>query len=172
MSSSRWLGISFCFASLAQMGCISLSDVLGKQKSSTLDTTYLEAQGFSIPPGGMPAPVNLNHARGPAVVLEIRGEDTHIESIPLPMDKAVFIEDIVRQAQLHEKLGAISVSIMRPNGSNQPPIRLEVSIDSDGKAKNIGQNYALLPGDHIVAVHDQRSYFERFIEDSINATRK
>lgn len=169
---SRLFGIVLCLFSLPQIGCMSFGELLGKQKSPTLDTSYLKAQGYSIPPGGMPAPVNPKQARGPAVVLEIRGDDTHLESIPVPMDKAIFIEDLVQQAHLHEKLGALSISIMRPTGGNAPPVRLEVALDSAGKAKSIGQNYALLPGDHIIAIHDSRTYLERFIEDSIKATIK
>ncbi len=148
-------------------GCISVSEVLGQKRKGTLDTSYLKQAGYSIPPGGMPKPVSPNSSHGPAIVLEVRGDENHLESIPLPANKPTFVEELVNQAQLHEKLGALSISIMRPTGPGSPPVRLDVQIDSSGKAKNVGQNYALLPGDHLVVLHDQRTYLERFIEKSL-----
>lgn len=150
---------------LAQPGCITLGALMGKKRSPQLDTTLLEAQGYSIPPGGMPTKLDSQAAgTGPHVVMEIRSEGRHLESIPLPMDRPVFIEDIVQQAKLHEQLGRMSISIMRPNGSSAPPVRLELRTDSDGKATSLGSNYALLPGDHIVVNEDQRSSLERFLD--------
>ncbi len=152
------------FAIASQAGCVTLSTLLGKKKSPLLDTRLLEAQGYSVPPGGMPSPVSLPTDGEPRVVLEVRGDKRHLESIPLPADKAVFIQDLVQQTQLHESLGQLSISIMRPNGPDAPPIRLETTTDDDGKPISMGHNYALLPGDHIVVISDQRSSFERFID--------
>ncbi len=56
------------------------------------------------------------------------------------------------------------VSIMRPTEAGGPPLRLDTRIDDSGKATNIGQNYALLPGDHIIVASDNRSSLERFID--------
>lgn len=152
-------------------GCMSFSQLIGKKRSDTLDTSYLKQAGYSIPPGGLPTPVALDPSKGPAIVMEVRGDSNHLESIPLPRDKAVFIEDLVRQANLHERLGALSISIMRPNGSGLPPVRLDVQTNSQGKAKNPGQNYAVLPGDHIIVGHDQRTHLERFIENALPKSR-
>ena len=147
-----------------QSGCITLSALMGQKRSATLDTTMLEAQGYSIPPGGMPSPVAPSTQEGPRVVLEVRDGTKHLESIPLPTDRGIFIEDLVGQARLPERLGNMNISIMRPNGSGNPPIRLDVRIDDEGKATNIGNNYALLPGDHIIVVSDRRTGLEKFID--------
>ena len=137
---------------------------MGQTKSPTLDTRLLEAQGYSIPPGGMPAPVAPDPNGAPRVILEVREDGTHVESIPLQMDRAVFIEDIVQQARLHDRFGQLNVSIMRPTEAGGPPLRLDARINDSGKATNIGQNYALLPGDHIIVASDNRSSLERFID--------
>lgn len=147
-----------------QSGCISLSALMGQNRKSTLDTTLLKAQGYSIPPGGMPSPVAANHSGAPRIVMEVRGEDQHLESIPMPSDRAMFIEDLVQEAKLHEHFGKLRISIMRFNGEGAPPIRLEVQTDSKGKATSVGNNYALLPNDHVIVISDQRSAFEKFIE--------
>lgn len=153
---------SICIAT--QSGCLSLGTFIGQTKSPTLDTRMLEAQGYSIPPGGMPAPVAPSPNGAPRVILEVREDGTHVESIPLDMDKAVFIEDIVQQARLHDRFGQLDISIMRPTPNGGPPLRLDTHIESTGKATNVGQNYALLPGDHIVVNSDNRSSLERFID--------
>ncbi len=129
-----------------------------------LDTTLLKRQGYSIPPGGMPSQVVPNSSGGPRVILEVRGDGKHLESIPLPDDRPMFIEDLVQEAKLHDHLGKLNISIMRSNGSNNPPIRLECATDSKGKATHISSNYALLPNDHLIVISDQRSTFEKFME--------
>ncbi len=147
-----------------QSGCLTLADLISPQKTQTLDTTFLETQGYSIPMGGMPSPVAPSANGAPRIILEVRDGKTHLESIPLPMDRAVFIEDIVQQAHLADHFGKLIVSIMRPTELGGAPLKLDVHIDSSGKASNAGQNYALMPGDHIVVNSDNRTGFERFID--------
>ncbi len=149
---------------LSQSGCLTLSMLMGKSKSSTLDTSYLEAQGYSIPTGGMPSPVAADPNGAPRVILEVRDGERHLEAIPLPMDQPLFIEDLVQQARLHDRFGQLVISIMRPNGDGGPPVRLETRTDDSGKASSVGQNYALMPGDHIVVNSDNRSALERMID--------
>jgi hypothetical protein len=149
---------------VSQSGCISLSSLFSRKDASTLDTTLLKRQGYSIPPGGMPSQVVASSSGAPRVILEVRGEGKHLESIPLPVDRPMFIEDLVQEAKLHEHLGKLNISIMRSNGSNNPPIRLECGTDAKGKATHISSNYALLPNDHLIVIADQRSAFEKFIE--------
>jgi hypothetical protein len=156
--------ILFSICISTQSGCITLGALLGQTESPTLDTRLLEAQGYSIPPGGMPAPVAPDPNGAPRVILEVREDGTHVESIPLAMDRSVFIEDIVQEARLHDRFGQLNVSIMRPTEAGGPPLRLDTRIDDSGKATNIGQNYALLPGDHIIVASDNRSSLERFID--------
>lgn len=166
MSGSYRLMTAFLLAGLlvSQSGCISLSSMFGSKDPSMLDTTLLKRQGYSIPPGGMPSQVAPSSSSGPRVIMEVRGEGKHLESIPLPADRPMFIEDLVQEAQLHERLGNLNISIMRSNGSNNPPIRLECGTDSKGKATTISSNYALLPNDHLIVIADQRSAFEKFME--------
>ena len=146
----------------SQPGCILLNAMLPRKASSTLDTSLLKAQGYSVPPGGMPAQVVLDPNDGPRVVLEIRSEERHLETIPLP-EQGMFIEDLVQQAKLHETFGALTISIMRPNGEGAAPVRMDLTTDDEGKATHVGQNYGLRPGDHIIVINDDRTYFERFI---------
>ena len=145
-----------------QPGCFLLSALLPRKPGNGLDVSYLKAQGYSIPPGGMPAPVALDPNDGPRVILEIRGDKRHLETIPLP-EKGMFVEDLVQQAKLHETFGQLGISIMRPNGQGAPPVRMDLTTNDEGKATNVGQNYGLLPGDHIIVLPDDRSHLERFI---------
>lgn len=100
--------------------------------------------------------------------MEVRdGKEKHLESIPLPMDRGMTVEDLVQQAELHDKLGKVHVSIMRPVSPEQPPVRLDVPFDSKGRAKSVGQNYALLPNDHLIVVSDNRSGLERLVDKQL-----
>ncbi len=165
--SNRLVALVVAFVLSSQSGCVLLNAFIGKSRTPGLDVSMLEAQGYSIPPGGMPLPVKAEADGKPRVVLELRGDGRHLESIPLPTEKAMFVEDLVLQAKLHEQIGALSLTIMRPNGAGAPPLRLDSKTDDKGKAINIGQNYALLPGDHVIVYSDERSLLEKFIDTQL-----
>jgi hypothetical protein len=141
-----------------------------RKESPTLDTRLLEAQGYSMPAGGMPMEVSPKGSEKPNVVLEIRGgkDRRHVERIVLPTDRGVFIQDIVQQAKLHEKFGRLQISIMRPHGIGMPPVRLDAQTDSDGQITNVATNYALLPGDHVIVNEDSRSSLEKFLDSQFS----
>jgi hypothetical protein len=40
---------------------------------------------------------------------------------------------------------------------------MDVTVTEEGKATNVGQNYSLLPGDHIIVLPDERTHLERFV---------
>lgn len=149
---------------LSQSGCITLNSLIGESKPQPFDTRFLETQGYSIPPGGMPSPVKSDPHGAPRVILEVRDGERHLESIPLSAERAMFIEDVVQQAQLHDRFGQLMISIMRPDGHGGPPVRLELQTDNDGKAVKVGHNYALMPGDHIVVNPDNRSSIEKMLD--------
>ena len=156
-----------CVCLCSQTGCLTVESLLRKD-SPTLDTELLQAQGYSIPPGGMPTGVSNTGADKPSIVLEVRQdqERRHVERIPLPIDRGVFIEDIVQEAKLQDRIGPLQISIMRPNGPQAPPVRLDLRTDKDGKAVNMGLNYALLPGDHVIVMEDKTSALERMLKTS------
>ncbi len=148
-------------------GCISLSSLFGKRDGSPYDLSALKAQGYSIPPGGMPRPVPESVARdGSGIILEIRGDEPKMAAFPLPTDRALTVEDMVKRLELHESLGACNLHIMRPNGS-QPPVRLDVQLTGKGLASDPGHNYALRPGDHVIAISDGRTSFERYVDSKL-----
>lgn len=161
----KWmLGVLLGTCIPLQTGCFTLARLMGTKSNPTLDTHLLELQGYSIPPGGMPSPVAPNASGAPRVILEVRNDGKHLESIPLPMERPVFIEDIVQEARLHELYGNLLISIMRPTTEGAAPVRLETRTGDDGKVDNPGQNYSLMPGDHIVVNSDERNALERMID--------
>ena len=161
-----WAMLLLFITLVPSSGCVALSSLMGRKRSPELDTSLLKAAGYNIPPGGLPAPVQHSPSAGPRIALEVRseGDKPHVETIPMPTDRAVFLQDIVQQAALHEKLGRSQISIMRPVDPQSPPVRLDATINSEGKTTTIASNYALLPGDHLIVYPDQRSSFERFVE--------
>lgn len=147
-----------------QTGCVSLSGLTGAKREPSLDVTMLKAQGYSLPPGGMPSPLPTGvQLDGTNVVVEIRGDEPKMTAIPLPANQSATVEDLYRKLELADSLGASHVSIMRPT-PNGPPVRLAVMINAKGKATNPGHNYALHPNDHIIVVSDGRTLFERYLD--------
>lgn len=165
--SNRWLVLAGCtLLCVNQVGCVTFSSLMGRTRSPTLDTSYLEAAGYSIPPGGMPTPIGNTSGDGQSIVMEVRtGSDKpHLEQIPLRKEQPMFIEDLVREAKINERVGGVAISIMRPAGPNLPPVRMDVRVKHDGKVKNMSENYALMPGDHLIVTGDQRTSLEMFFD--------
>lgn len=141
-----------------------MTKMLGGRQGSIYDTTMLKAQGYSLPPGGMPSALPASMVRdASSVVLEIRGDEPKMTAISLPEEQTITVEDLARKAELSDLLGNCQVSIMRPNG-NQPPVRLDVRLNAKGKASNPAQNYGIRPGDHLIVIGDGRSHLERFVD--------
>lgn len=161
----RWIGLGVLSVGLiCQLGCVSL---MGKKRSPKLDMTYLQAAGYSIPPGGMPSPVGDMSSDGQSLVMEVRqeGEKPHLERIPLPKDRPMFVETLVQEAKIHERIGGVNISIMRPTGPTTPPVRMDVRVKDSGKVKEMEENYALMPGDHLIVTYDQRTTLETFVDN-------
>lgn len=156
-----------CCMLLGQVGCLSIGSMLGAQRGPSLDTTMLKAQGYSIPPGGMPRQLPAAVLQdGTGIVLEIRDDEPRIAALPLPKDRAVNVEDFAKQIEITKLLGSCTLHIMRPNGES-PPVRLDVRLNSKGRVTNPANNYALRPGDHIIAISDGRNMLERFIDEQL-----
>ena len=79
--------------------------------------------------------------------------------------QSLFIADLIRDAKLQKKIGRIKTTILRPNGKNLPPVRLDVDFDDAGKNVMEGQNYSLRPGDHVVVRHDDQSRLAGMVPD-------
>lgn len=163
-SAAGWWMAAGAAMLISQTGCVTLLG--GRVRSPKLDTSYLEAAGYTIPPGGMPAPVGRIASNEQAIVMEVRtaGKKPHMERIPLPKDRPMFVEDLVQEAKIHERVGSVAISIMRPTGPNLPPVRMDVKVLETGKCKDLEENYALMPGDHIIVNHDERTGLEMLVD--------
>jgi hypothetical protein len=78
----------------------------------------------------------------------------------------------VRDAKLDKKIGRLQATVLRPNGPNKPPIRMDVDFDDTGKRVMEGQNYSLRPGDHIVISHDNRTAMGEWFNDLVPSIAK
>jgi len=101
----------------------------------------------------------------PSIVLEVNNGKRSFEKVPLVPGQSLFIADLIRDAKLQSKIGRIKTTILRPNGKNLPPIRLDVDFDDSGKNVMEGQNYSLRAGDHIVVRQDDRSIFSGMLPE-------
>ena len=148
---------------LTSSGC---STLLGKTKGplDNLDTKGLKQAGYTFGEYGAQKPLTTENG-SPAIVLEVNNGKRHFEKIPLVPGQSLFIADLIRDAKLQKKVGRIKTTILRPNGKNQPPVRLEVDFDDSGKSVMEGQNYSLRPGDHVVVRQDDRSMFAGMVPE-------
>ena len=145
-----------CLAVLSS-GC---STLLGKSKGplDNIDTKGLKQEGYTFGAYGAQKPLATDD-ENPAIVLEVNNGKRHFEKIPMVPGQSLFIADLIRDAKLQKKIGRIKTTILRPNGKNLPPVRLDVDFDDSGKTVMEGQNYSLRAGDHVVIRPDDRSLF-------------
>jgi len=136
-------------------GC---STLMGKNKGplDNLDTKGLQKVGYTFGEYGANKPI-LTEDGKPAIVLEVNNGKRHFEKIPLVPGQSLFIADLIRDAKLQKRIGRIRTTVLRPNGTNLPPIRLDVDFDDSGKHVMEGQNYSLRAGDHVVVSPDDRN---------------
>ncbi|MEQ1825788.1 MAG: hypothetical protein ABL921_07565 [Pirellula sp.] len=152
---------SACFILGSANGC---STLLGKTKGplDNLDTTGLKQAGYTFGEYGAHKPITTEDGT-PAIVLEVISGKRHFEKIPLIQGQSLFIADLIRDAKLEKKIGRLNATILRPNGANRPPIRMDVDFDDSGKRVMEGQNYSLRAGDHVVVSHDERNMLSNMI---------
>lgn len=150
-------------ATLFSTGC---STLLGKTKGpmDNLDTKGLKQAGYTFGEYGAQKPITTEDG-SPAIVLEVNNGKRHFEKIPLVPGQSLFIADLIRDAKLQKKIGRIKTTILRPNGKNLPPVRLDVDFDDSGKSVMEGQNYSLRAGDHVVVRQDDTSMLAGMVPD-------
>ncbi len=166
-SIQRSSAIILCTLLAFQTGCISFSSFFGQKRKPGLDLSMLEAQGYQVPPGGMPSPLPSSiQLTGNEFVLELRGSEKQIAAIPLDPEKGMTVEEMARKTELVDKLGRANLFIVRPTDSGTS-IRMDAKLDGKGRCVNPGYNYALRPGDHVIAMGDGRSLFERYIDEKL-----
>jgi hypothetical protein len=142
--------------SITLTGCSSL---VGRNRGplSNLDRESIRAVGAGMGPTS-PSQV-LTENGEPCVVLDVRDGKKHLEKIPLRPGESMFVGDMVKDAQLFKRIGKIKLTILRPNGTDRPPVRLDVDFDSTGQKVMEGQNYSLRAGDRVVVTRDETSMF-------------
>jgi hypothetical protein len=135
-----------------------------------IDTKAMRAAGYNFDDMGAQKPLPTD-AEKPSVVLEVRDGKRHLERIPMTPDKPLFIQDVIQDAKLEERLGQIKVAVLRPIGDSAPPIRMEVDMERSGKGVVKWQNYALQPGDQIVVSKDNTTWMDGVISSVIPSRR-
>ena len=128
-----------------------------------LDMDGLKAAGYSVDRAGVAGNIPVQDDGRPSIILEVHDGKKHFERIPLPAEKSTFVADVVRDAQLTEKIGRIDLAILRPSGPGMPPVRMDVDFDSKGKNVMEGQNYSLRPGDHLLVRKNDEGMLDRFM---------
>lgn len=153
---------------LLAIGCVAItvtgcSTMVGDQNRGPIkgmDTSLLEAQGYTFDEKGAQRPLPPSDGT-PSVIMEVRNGKKHLERIPLRPDKPTFVQDIVDDAKLVSRLGKIHVSILRSKGPNLPPTRLDCDFDPETRRIAIGQDYALQPNDQLIVTKDTTSWLDR-----------
>ncbi len=142
-------------------GCNSLTGSNSREPVKGLDTSLMRAQGYSFDDHGAQRPLPTGDGR-PSIVMEVRHGKRQFERIPLAADRPTYVQDIVDDAKLVDKIGKIEVTVLRPTGPNSPPIRMPVDFDSETKRIVVGQNYALQANDQLIVSKDTSSWLDNF----------
>lgn len=146
---------------LVSTGCSALT---GRSKGplDNLDPASLKMAGYTSGANGLDRPLMTEHGEE-CIVLDITNGKRQLEKLPLQPGQSLFVGDVIRDANLHKKIGRLKVSVLRPKGKNLPPVRMDVDFDDSGKHVMEGQNYSLRPGDHVIIRPDERSVFANFV---------
>ena len=149
------------FAVQLLCGCSALT---GRTKGplDNLDPNTLKMAGYTPGVNGLDRPLLTEHGEE-CVVLDITNGKRQLEKLPMQPGQSLFVADVIRDANLNKKIGRIKVTVLRPNGKNAPPVRMDVDFDDSGKQVMEGQNYSLRPGDHLVIRPDDQSVFANFL---------
>jgi hypothetical protein len=166
MTSSKHLRLANACLLLISMaaltGCSSLFGPRDRSALDNIDVNSIKVAGYTVGPNGIDS-VQPSSDGSPCVYLEVNHKKRHMERIPMPVEQPMFIGDVIREAKLVDRVGRIDVVIVRATGPNQPPIRLTVDFDSDGKRVMEGQNYSLRPGDRVVVSKNTESTIDRVV---------
>ena len=127
-----------------------------------LDITQLKRDGYMVGPNGV---LQGGMVDDSSVLLEVNDGKKHLEKIPMTEGQPMFIADVIRDAQLHKKIGRIQVRVMRPNGSSAP-VRMDIDFDDTGRRVREGTNYSLRAGDRIVVTKDDSNMVSRMLGKS------
>ncbi len=133
-----------------------------------IDTTSIKAAGYTMGAYGTEKPLLSDHGEQ-CVVLDITDGKRHLEKLPMQPGQPLFVGDVVRDADLHKKIGRMKITVLRPNGKNVPPVRMDVDFDDSGRNVMEGQNYSLRPGDHLVIRRDERPLFGDIFNTASNS---
>lgn len=149
------LGVGLCLV-ISLTGCQSLlKGDRSRTVSGSLDQESLRLAGGAEVASAAAGFTGTLADGTPAIIMEIRAGKSHLEKIPLPAERPFFVEDLVREAKLVDRLGRIDVTISRPVAGQVRPLRMTAKLDAAGKQILPGQNYALHAGDHILITHGE-----------------
>lgn len=158
---NRTLLLVVAFAVMMGSGCSALT---GRSKGplDNLDPATLKMAGYTQGVNGLDRPMIADNGED-CIILDITNGKRQLEKLPLQPGQSLFVGDVIRDANLYKKIGRVKVSVLRPNGKNLPPVRMDVDFDDSGKNVMEGQNYSLRAGDHVIVRPDDRTGFANFL---------
>lgn len=122
-----------------------------------LDLTQLQREGYSLGANGVMLGGSIDDS---SVLLEVNDGKKHLEKIPMTEGQPMFVADVIRDSQLHKKVGRIHVRVVRPNGT-AAPVRMDIDFDESGRRVKEGTNYSLRAGDRVVVTKDDSNFVSR-----------
>ena len=160
MIDPRPFGWLLSFLMLLMLGSSSGCQTLLGRKGGVrddIDITQLQRDGYTLGANGVMQGGMFDEN---SVLLEVNDGKKHLEKIPMVEGQPMFVADLIRDAQLHKKVGRIHVRVVRPNG-NAAPVRMDIDFDESGRRVREGTNYSLRPGDRIVVTKDDSNFVSR-----------
>jgi hypothetical protein len=149
------------------LACSGCAGLMGKNYSDAerIDMTPVKKEGYTVGPYGVMQPLPTAEEE-PSIILEVNHGKRSMERVPLVSGQPMYVADLMRDADIHRKIGRVKVTVLRPNGSN-PPVRMDIDFDSSGKRVQEGVNYSLRSGDHVVVTADNRTFMNRLLGGSV-----
>lgn len=111
---------------------------------------------------GMKKKVPLDPAK--SVVVDIQSERGESNVVPLAHEDTMLVQTALVKSGATKRFGKMNVSLVRQRPDGKGPYKMDLKYDSAKRTMSPDTDYALLPGDKVLAVEDTRTPMDDAIE--------
>ncbi len=142
--------VSFCFAVTGLLSLVCGCTTLGISGSDTMDLVGESPETLSQP------------QKTPSISVELRPSGKKPEISQIPLTRGMLIQQALEQAGAVKRFRRMDVRLMRAARDQRQ--KLEVKYDHEKGGVNPLYDYALHPGDHVVAIEDTATILDDMLQ--------
>ena len=98
------------------------------------------------------------------VTVEMQADIGEPKAVPLAHEDAMLVQNALEKSGATRRFGRMKVSLVRQRPDGRGPYKMELKYDSTKRKMSPETDYALLPGDKVVAVEDVNTPIDDALE--------